>query len=231
MARSRDGASSHSPRLQICASTTLPSFPASRSASNLPTSQPALSASSSPALQPSLKRRRSEDLQDGAVVPDLTILSSTSRSGRSKQGARNRFFDALQSGSEFPGSSRAINGPDDMTKAELYKCFDILHACGKTAGIEETSLTTTRQSVDSFLEAIFADWTGQMTVSDEGPDLEIQAEADAIVGRVCSKTAPRSSILASLSSSDPHTYSVIARSVSQPTWQHRCLHSCSNLHC
>lgn len=136
----------------------------------------------------SILARSATESSSATPTPDLTVLATTARPHLSKKTARNRFFDALESGDEFPGKPRTIASPDDMTKAELYKCFTILHACGRATGSEEGSLGVTRQSMDSFLDAIFLDWHGRSQGGDEKPILQFQVEADALVGRVCGQS-------------------------------------------
>lgn len=181
------------------AGTDMPSnrvteIPNSSIASATRSRNPPQRAASSPAPQASasgLKRRRQEQAQ--TLGSPISITSSPSRSVTSGSSSRKKvklerdgFFDALEAASEYPGEEVKISGADDLSRAQLKKCFDILHACGKATD-PSASLATTRQSIDGFLEAVFNEWDSGKAKDLPRFELDFLVEAEEVAGRICGR--------------------------------------------
>ena len=129
--------------------------------------------------RPPLKRPRSEV----APSPTTAMTSVCKR-------ARDEFFDALvaRNSDAAPDAplTRAISSPDDLEKAELLRCFDLLHACGR-ATQPDASLSTTRKSIEGFLEAIFNGWSAGGSTPEDlvKPVLDVNVDAEIPAGKVC----------------------------------------------
>ena len=111
--------------------------------------------------------------------------------------ARDEFFDSVVAGNPNAKDiliTRKITGPDDLEKPELLRCFDLLHACGR-ATQPDANLTTTRKSIEGFLEAIFNGFkAGGGTVAPEEkmvkPELDVQVDAEVVAGNICGEFSP-----------------------------------------
>lgn len=111
--------------------------------------------------------------------------------------ARDEFFDALVAGNPSAKDiiiTRTIEGPDDLEKPELLRCFDLLHACGRATQPDAT-LSTSRKSIEGFLEAIFNGWKpgGGTVASGEKmvkPELDIHVDAEVVAGNICGEPSP-----------------------------------------
>lgn len=83
---------------------------------------------------------------------------------------------------------RSITSQDDLERAELARCFEILHACGRATQPDAT-IATTRKSIEGFLEAIFKKWTPEGWLADKAkPKIDFSTEADVVAGKICSMT-------------------------------------------
>ena len=134
-------------------------------------------AGSSAQARPIKRNRRSES-------PIYLASSALVTPDEAKQ-ARQRFFDALGSGDQYPGMEKAISSADQLTEVQLKKCFDVLHACG-AATDDRATLETTRASVDGFLDAVFNEWSSAKGRK-QRPELDFMVEAEVDAGLICSK--------------------------------------------
>ena len=142
-----------------------------------PSSTSLPSSASTTAARPPLKRPRSD-------APSIVMISASKR-------ARDEFFDALvANNADSPNATitRTISSADDLEKWELRRCFDLLHACGRATQPDAT-LSTTRKSIEGFLEAIFNGWAAGGGTSEEliKPLLDVQVDAEVVAGKVCGK--------------------------------------------
>lgn len=137
------------------------------------------SANQSQAQTRSVKRSR------GSESP-VYLASCALVSPEEAKQARQRFFNELENGNDFPGMKKAISTADHLTEVQLKKCFDILHACG-SATDDRATLGTTRASIDGFLDAVFNEWTSDKDFDVPKPDLDFLVEAEVAAGRVCGK--------------------------------------------
>lgn len=153
----------------------------------------------SPALAPSadliIMSSRKRPREQSTDVPikrqqteELRIMSraSVATSCGVPRAEREQFFDALESADQFPGNKRPIDSAEDLEKAELRACFALLHACGTATDVTAT-LATTRQSVESFLEAIFNNWRSDAAEQTKPELADACVSADVVAGRVCSE--------------------------------------------
>ncbi|KAG9251794.1 uncharacterized protein F5Z01DRAFT_676678 [Emericellopsis atlantica] len=90
---------------------------------------------------------------------------------RRKQGfgalERRAFFNTMvESAPDDQTISRILTSPDDLERAELKHCFEILHACGSATN-KDATLATTNESIEGYLRAIFKNWDSGAPVSDE----------------------------------------------------------------
>ncbi|KAK5993089.1 hypothetical protein PT974_06517 [Cladobotryum mycophilum] len=131
----------------------------------------------SPSRQ-SVKRQRNTD-------SPISISSSPARNSfRRSKSRRDKLFDGLEAGDDYPAAEMTIASAEDLSEAQLKKCFEILHACG-SATDPNASLSTTRQSIDGFLDAIFNDWSSRKPGNLMRSELEFLVEADVVAGKVC----------------------------------------------
>ncbi|KJZ73415.1 hypothetical protein HIM_07209 [Hirsutella minnesotensis 3608] len=100
------------------------------------------------------------------------------------QQRRALLFDSLARGDSHPGVARPILSVEHLTEQQLSKCFEILHACGTATDLEAT-LAKTRASVESFLDAVFNDWSSSKAGELLRPELEFFIEAAVVAGRIC----------------------------------------------
>lgn len=137
--------------------------------------------------QPPVKRQRDSS--------SPIYVSCTPRvSAEAARDARKRLFDALERGDRYPGMRRCISSADGLGEAQLGRCFEILHACGRATDLGAT-LEKTRQSIDGFLEAIFNDWTSESAGDLLQPELEFLVEAEVVAGRICRECRSQHSCL------------------------------------
>lgn len=153
-------------------------------------------------LRPSLKRMRSEapttasesaqqhkkqQIQPKQQQPQQEQENHHIDSQASSKRSRDALFDSVVANNNDNTSSeliRVIKSPDDLGKAELLKCFEILHACGK-ATVPDATLATTRKSIEGFLDAIFNGWRNEQEVELIRPPLEFAVEAEVVAGQIC----------------------------------------------
>ncbi|KAH8670543.1 hypothetical protein BGZ61DRAFT_497694 [Ilyonectria robusta] len=135
-------------------------------------------AASLPASKPRrFKRERSGD-------PILISSRSPSPSPRSSKRSRDRVFTALEHGDPFLRTPRSIITADDLDEVELKRCFEILHACAEATDPTVT-LTSTRETMEGFLDAIFKDWTGNEPDEPAKPAMDFVLREYIGVGNVC----------------------------------------------
>lgn len=135
-------------------------------------------AASLPASKPRrFKRERSGD-------PILISSRSPSPSPRSSKRSRDRVFTALEHGDPFLRTPRSITTADDLDEVELKRCFEILHACA-VATDPTATLTSTRETMEGFLDAVFKDWTGNEADEPAKPVMDFVLREYIGVGNVC----------------------------------------------
>ena len=98
--------------------------------------------------------------------------------------ARQRLFDALEQGDRYASMRRSMSSAADLSDVQLARCFDLLHACGRATNWEAT-LSTTRHSIEGFLDAVFHQWGSEEEGELRRPELEFTAQAEAVAGMVC----------------------------------------------
>ncbi|VUC24402.1 unnamed protein product [Clonostachys rosea] len=131
-------------------------------------------------LRPPHKRMRSE----APDTPTTAVSHAPIESLGSSKRSRDLLFDSVVANNESAEFHRTIQSPDDLGKAELLKCFEILHACGR-ATVPDASLAVTRKSIEGFLEAIFNGWANDQEKELTKPLLEFRADADVVAGHIC----------------------------------------------
>lgn len=135
-------------------------------------------AASLPASKPRrFKRERSGD-------PILISSRSPSPSPRSNKRSRDRVFTALEHGDPFLRTPRSIITADDLDEVELKRCFEILHACAEATDPTVT-LTSTRETMEGFLDAVFKEWTGNEPDEPAKPVMNFVLREYIGVGNVC----------------------------------------------
>ncbi|CAI6082836.1 unnamed protein product [Clonostachys chloroleuca] len=139
-------------------------------------------------LRPPHKRMRSE-APDSPTTTAVSHAPAAESLGSSKR-SRDLLFDSVVANNESAEFHRTIQSPDDLGKAELLKCFEILHACGR-ATVPDASLAVTRKSIEGFLEAIFNGWANDQEKELVKPSLEFRADADVVAGHICGKDVLR----------------------------------------
>lgn len=87
---------------------------------------------------------------------------------------------------EYPDRPMAIKSADDLSAAQLKKCYEILHACG-SATDPNANMTKTRQSIDGFFDAVFNEWSSRKTGNLPRSELDFLVEAEVLVGKLCGK--------------------------------------------
>ncbi|KAL6876828.1 hypothetical protein J3F83DRAFT_422538 [Trichoderma novae-zelandiae] len=130
--------------------------------------------------QRTVKRRRT------SASPISIASTPPRRAPRRLKTERDRLFDAIEAGNDYPLEAVPIKSADDLNEAQLKKCYEILHACG-SATDANASLTKTRQSIDGFLDAVFNDWSSRKAGSLLRSELDFLVEADVAAGRVCAR--------------------------------------------
>ncbi|EHK40205.1 hypothetical protein TRIATDRAFT_27001, partial [Trichoderma atroviride IMI 206040] len=103
---------------------------------------------------------------------------------------RDKLFDAMQAGDDYPAEPKAIKSADDLSDMQLKKCYDILHACG-SATDPNASLDKTRQSIDGFLDAVFNEWSSRKVGNLPRSELDFLVEAEVLTGKLCGKLNPQ----------------------------------------
>jgi hypothetical protein len=85
---------------------------------------------------------------------------------------------------------RSITSPDDLERAELVHCFQVLHACGRATQPDQP-LSSTRKSIEGFLDAVFKSWTPEgWDAEGAKPMLEFTTEAEVVAGKICGMPPP-----------------------------------------
>ncbi|KAL7926958.1 hypothetical protein ACQKWADRAFT_326970 [Trichoderma austrokoningii] len=130
--------------------------------------------------QRSVKRRRT------SASPISISSTPPRRASRRIKSERDKFFDAIEAGDDYPVGPVTIKGTDDLNKGQLKKCYEILHACG-SATDPNASLSKTRQSIDGFLDAVFNEWSSDKAGDLPRSELEFLVEAEVMAGRLCMK--------------------------------------------
>ncbi|KAK7397788.1 hypothetical protein QQX98_012837 [Neonectria punicea] len=113
-----------------------------------------------------VKRERSDEHE-----PILISSRSPSPAPRSTKRSRDRLFTALEHGDPLLRVPRSITSADDLDEVELKRCFEILHACA-IATDPTATLTSTRETMEGFLDAVFNDWTGNAADDPTKPALD-----------------------------------------------------------
>lgn len=130
--------------------------------------------------QRSVKRRRTS-------ASPISIASTPPRqASRSVKSERDKLFDAIEGGDDYPGGPMTIKSADDLSQVQLKKCYEILHACG-SATDPNASMSKTRQSIDGFLDAVFNEWSSRKAGNLPRSELDFLVEAEVLVGKLCGK--------------------------------------------
>ncbi|CAG9939539.1 unnamed protein product [Clonostachys rosea f. rosea IK726] len=167
-----------SPEIQASLSAMRNSQPPPSSLSSAITADPRIAHP----LRPPHKRMRSE-APDSPTTTAVSHAPTAESLGSSKR-SRDLLFDSVVANNESAEFHRTIQSPDDLGKAELLRCFEILHACGR-ATVPDASLAVTRKSIEGFLEAIFNGWANDQEKELVKPSLEFRADADVVAGHIC----------------------------------------------
>lgn len=130
--------------------------------------------------QRTIKRRRT------SASPISISSTPPRRTPRKVKSERDKFFDAIEAGDDYPMEPVSIKSADDLNEAQLKKCYEILHACG-SATDPNASLTKTRQSIDGFLDAVFNEWSSRKPGNLLRSELDFLVEAEVVAGRLCGK--------------------------------------------
>ncbi|KAL7945041.1 hypothetical protein V8C42DRAFT_324396 [Trichoderma barbatum] len=130
--------------------------------------------------QRSIKRPRT------SASPISICSTPPRRVPRKVKSERDKLFDAIEAGDDYPLQPVPIKSADDLNEAQLKKCYEILHACG-SATDPNASLTKTRQSIDGFLDAVFNDWSSNKAGALLRSELDFLVEAEVPAGRLCAK--------------------------------------------
>lgn len=130
--------------------------------------------------QRSLKRLRT------SASPISIASTPPRRAPRRVKSERDKLFDAIEAGADYPLKPVPIKSADDLNDVQLKKCYEILHACG-SATDPNASLTKTRQSIDGFLDAVFNDWSSCKAGALLRSELDFLVDAEVVAGRLCGK--------------------------------------------
>ncbi|KAH6609145.1 hypothetical protein Trco_002491 [Trichoderma cornu-damae] len=130
--------------------------------------------------QRTIKRRRT------SASPISISSTPPQRVSRRVKSERDKLFDAIEAGDNYPAGPTTIKSADDLNEVQLKKCYEILHACG-SATDPNASLTKTRQSIDGFLDAVFNEWSSRKAGTLLRSELDFLVEADVVAGRLCAK--------------------------------------------
>ncbi|KAM0355131.1 hypothetical protein ACHAPU_000991 [Fusarium lateritium] len=124
-----------------------------------------------------------EEPEPDPTEPIVIDSRSPSPESRSSVDSRQRLFHSLELGEYVLRDARSIETADDLDEVELKRCFDILHACG-LATDSTTTLASTRDTMEDFLNAVFGHWTGN-----DGdvakPTMDFTVRQHINVGNVC----------------------------------------------
>lgn len=120
--------------------------------------------------------------------PILIDSCSPSPKSRSTADSRQRLFASLEHGEYILRDARSIDTADDLDDIELKRCFDILHACG-LATDASTTLASTSDTMEDFLNAVFNGWTGNDGEALIKPTMDFVVREHIIVGNICSKSS------------------------------------------
>ncbi|KAK6445947.1 hypothetical protein FP744_10002196 [Trichoderma asperellum] len=127
--------------------------------------------------QRSVKRRRT------SASPISISSTPPRRASRKIKSERDKLFDAIEAGDDYPAEPMTIKSADDLNEVQLKKCYEILHACG-SATDPNASLTKTRQSIDGFLDAVFNEWSSRKAGNLLRSELEFLVEAEVLAGKL-----------------------------------------------
>ncbi|UKZ49108.1 hypothetical protein TrVGV298_003347 [Trichoderma virens] len=130
--------------------------------------------------QRSIKRPRT------SASPISIASTPPRRAPRKVKSERDKLFDAIEAGADYPLEPVPIKSADDLNDVQLKKCYEILHACG-SATDPNASLSKTRQSIDGFLDAVFNDWSSRKAGALPRSELDFLVEAEVVAGRLCGK--------------------------------------------
>ncbi|KAI5460326.1 hypothetical protein BGZ63DRAFT_404800 [Mariannaea sp. PMI_226] len=123
------------------------------------------------------KRERSND-------PILISSRSQSPTPRSTKESRDRVFTALEHGDPFFRPPRAITSADCLDEIELKRCFEILHACA-IATDPTATLTSTRETMERFLDAVFKGWPDDTPEELPKPAMDFVLREYIRAGNIC----------------------------------------------
>ncbi|KPM37234.1 hypothetical protein AK830_g9313 [Neonectria ditissima] len=138
--------------------------------------------SATPFPTPMLRRVKRERLDEDE--PILISSRSPSPAPRSSKRSRDRLFAALENGDPLLRLPRTITTADDLDEVELKRCFEVLHACA-VATDPTATLTSTHETMEGFLDAVFKDWTGNASDDPAKPALDFVLREYISVGNVC----------------------------------------------
>lgn len=129
-----------------------------------------------------------EDPDAEPTEPILIDSRSPSPELRSTADSRQRLFASLEHGDYVLHDARPIETANDLDDIELKRCFDILHACG-LATDASTTLASTSDTMEDFLNAVFNGWTGNDGEELIKPTMDFVVREHIIVGNICSKSS------------------------------------------
>lgn len=129
-----------------------------------------------------------EDPDAEPTEPILIDSRSPSPEPRSTADSRQRLFASLEHGDYVLHDARPIETADDLDDIELKRCFDILHACG-LATDASTTLASTSDTMEDFLNAVFNGWTGNDGEELIKPTMDFVVREHIIVGNICSQSS------------------------------------------
>ncbi|KAF5666646.1 hypothetical protein FHETE_6145 [Fusarium heterosporum] len=126
-----------------------------------------------------------EESELDPTEPIIVSSRSPSPEPRSTIDSRQRLFHSLELGEYVLRDARSIETADDLDEVELKRCFDILHACG-LATDSTTTLASTRDTMEDFLNAVFGHWNGS-SGDVAKPTMDFIVREHINVGNVCGK--------------------------------------------
>ncbi|KAF4986143.1 hypothetical protein FGRMN_10967 [Fusarium graminum] len=125
-----------------------------------------------------------EEQESDPIEPIDIDSRSPSPEPRSSVDSRQRLFHSLELGEYVLRDARSIETADDLDEVELKRCFDILHACGLATDLT-TTLASTRDTMEDFLNAVFGHWTGNSAGDIDKPTMDFIVREHINVGNVC----------------------------------------------
>ncbi|KAI6758781.1 hypothetical protein HG530_011021 [Fusarium avenaceum] len=118
--------------------------------------------------------------------PILINSRSPSPEPRSTADSRQRLFASLENGEYVLHDARSIETANDLDDMELKRCFDILHACG-LATDASTTLASTSDTMEDFLNAVFNGWAGNDGEELIKPTMDFVVREHITVGNICNQ--------------------------------------------